>query len=88
MDFLETHANEIIGLSGYDGVVHIETIGHHDLHLTINARELMRDLPSIYYMCKKAIAEEDQRTFDKFRDFEKEIAKDFKRPVGRPKGSN
>ena len=88
LEQVDIHATEIISLGGNDGLVYIETVGHQNMNMTICARELYRDLPALYYMCKKAIKEDDERTKEKFKEFEKQLKEDFKKPVGRPKGDN
>jgi hypothetical protein len=76
-----------ISLHSTNGVVHIESIGYEpeeNAMIEYDARALMEDLPSLYRMCKQAIKQEEEYEQAKYREFEKELAQDFKRKRGRP----
>lgn len=77
-----------ISLHSTNGVVHIESIGfepEENAFIEYDARALMEDLPSLYRMCKQAIKQEEEYERAKYKEFEKELAEDFKGKRGRPR---
>lgn len=77
-----------ISLHSTNGVVHIESIGftpEENAFIEYDARALMEDLPSLYRMCKQAIKQEEEYERSKYKEFEKELAEDFKGRRGRPR---
>ena len=59
------------------GVIHLQvtTLNPEDgyINIEVNARELLNDIPSLHYFCKKAIKEEDKHIRQKYKQFKKEL---------------
>ena len=54
------------------------------ISLCYNASELLRDLPHLYDIAKRAYAREQEHIDQKYRELSKKIYNDVKKPVGRP----
>lgn len=71
----EGHGEVFIEFKDWEGNV---------VSLTYEATELLRDIPHLYELAKRAKAKEDARQEEKYREFAEKMKEDFKRPVGRP----
>jgi len=61
-------------------VVHMEAIGfsnEESYYIEWNANALLRDLPSLYTLCKQAIEQGDTSLKKKLKDFVNEIKNDL-----------
>jgi len=68
------------------GVVHIRTIGYdqdEETYIEYDARALLEDIPSLYRMAKQAIKQDEVHELNKYVDFKKELASDYKGKRGR-----
>ena len=43
------------------------------VHITYDARQLLKDIPSLYVLCKQAIEKEDKFIEKKYKTFKKEL---------------
>tara|TARA_R110001632_G_scaffold16427_3_gene53165 strand:+ start:1145 stop:1369 length:225 start_codon:yes stop_codon:yes gene_type:complete len=43
------------------------------VHITFNARQLLKDIPSLYDLCKSAIEKEDKHIKEKYKQFKKKL---------------
>tara|TARA_R100000544_G_C2221297_1_gene57732 strand:+ start:607 stop:831 length:225 start_codon:yes stop_codon:yes gene_type:complete len=59
------------------GIVNIEatTLDPSEgyVHLEIDARQLLKDIPSLYEMCLLAIEKEDKHIKEKYKQFKKKL---------------
>jgi hypothetical protein len=80
-----------LSLHATNGVVHLELQVDdwqdegNIVFLEYDARQLKSDIPALYRFCKSAIEQEDKYEHNKYKEFEDQIVKDLKKPVGRPK---
>jgi len=61
-------------------VVHIEAVGYtpnESIYIEWDANSLVRDLPSLYTLCKQAIEQGEGSLKEKLKDFVDEIKKDL-----------
>lgn len=68
------------------GVVHIQSIGfdpEDSAYIEFDARALLEDIPSLYRMAKQAIEQEEAHELNKYVNFKKELASDYKGKRGR-----
>lgn len=68
------------------GVVHIQSIGfdpEDSAYIEFDERTLLEDIPSLYRMAKQAIQQEESHELNKYVDFKKELASDYKGKRGR-----
>lgn len=78
-----------VSLHSTNGVVHIESVGfgpEDSAYIEFDARALLQDIPSLYRMAKQAIEQEDAYELNKYVNFKKELAGDYKGKRG-PKSS-
>ena len=77
-----------VSLHSTQGVVHIESVGYDpedQTNIEYDARQLLEDLPSLYRMAQQAIKMQENYTTQRFVDFKKELAEDWKGKRGRQK---
>jgi hypothetical protein len=77
-----------ISLHSSPDVVHIESIGYDQseaLMIEYDARALLEDIPSLYRMAKQSIEQGEKYERKKYKEFEKQLAEDFKGKRGRPR---
>jgi hypothetical protein len=70
------------------GVVHIQSIGFEpedSAYIEIDARALLEDIPHLYKMAKQAIKQNEVHELNKYVNFKKELAGDYKGKRGRKK---
>ena len=63
------------------GVVHIQSIGFEpedSAYIEFDARSLLEDIPSLYRMAKQAIEQEEVHELNKYVNFKKDLAGDYK----------
>ena len=68
------------------GVVHIQSIGfdpEDSAYIEFDARALLEDIPSLYRMAKQAIKQNEVHELNKYVNFKKELAGDYKGKRGR-----
>ena len=83
----EYYIDRTISLHECYGEVHIifkEEFEGEEVCLMWNAYELLKDLPHIYDLAKRADKREQDHIKEKYRDLSKQIFEDVKKPVGRP----
>lgn len=83
----EYYIDKTISLHECHGEVHIifkDEFEEEEVCLLWNASELLRDIPHLYELAKRAKEAEDAHEENRYRDFAETIKEDFKRPVGRP----
>lgn len=83
----EYYINRTDSLHECHGEVHIvfkDEWENKSYCLIWNASELLKDIPSLYELAKRAKEAEDAHEENRYRDFAEKIKEDFKRPVGRP----
>lgn len=83
----EYYINRTDSLHECHGEVHIvfkDEFNNDEVCLMFNAHELLRDIPHLYELAKRAKETEDAHEENRYRDFAEKIREDFKRPVGRP----
>jgi hypothetical protein len=69
-------------------VVHIESIGYNEedrLLIEWDARSILEDIPSLYSMAQQAIKQGEEYELNKYVDFKKKLADDWKGKRGRKK---
>jgi hypothetical protein len=75
-----------ISLHSTIDAVHIESIGFsEDDNMVIewDARSLMEDIPTLYRMAKQAIEQGEEYELNKYVDFKRDLAEDWKGKRGR-----
>ncbi len=77
MEHNEFFLDRISQISSSNGVVHLQvtTLCPEDgyIDIEVNARELLNDIPSLYYFAKAAIKEEDNYLKEKYTKFKKTL---------------
>lgn len=84
----ETFILRTVSLHSTRGVVHIETEGYEQDDKTFieyDARALLEDLPSLYQMAQQSIKMEEEYETEKYVEFKKQLAEDWKGKRGRKK---
>jgi len=84
---IEHYIDKTISLHECHGEVHIEFRDEWENKsycLIWNASELLKDIPSLYNLAKRAKAREEEYQKTKYKELIDEIHNDIKRPVGRP----
>lgn len=83
---IELYIDRSTSLSCGTGEVTITFNDYDDreIHLNYNSAELLRDIPALYEMAKRAQELESKWQKEKYREMLKSIDSDIKRPVGRP----
>ena len=73
----EFFLDRIVSICATNGVIHLQvtTLNPEDgfIDIEVNARELLKDIPSLHYFCKKAIKEEDKSTKQKYKEFKNKL---------------
>ncbi len=73
----EFFLDRISSIHASSGVVHLQvsTLNPEDgyIDIEVNAKELLNDIPSLHYFCKKAIKEEDKNIKEKYKQFKKQL---------------
>jgi hypothetical protein len=73
----EFFLDRIVSICASRGVVHLQvtTLNPEEgfIDIEVNARELLNDIPSLHYFCKKAIKEEDKSTKQKYIEFKNKL---------------
>jgi len=73
----EFFLDRIASICASRGVVHLQvtTLNPEEgyIDIEVNARELLNDIPSLHYFCKKAIKEEDKSTKQKYIEFKNKL---------------
>jgi len=80
MENKEVFITNTIQLWSTPDVVHIEAVGYspnESIYIEWGANALVRDLPSLYSLCKQAIAQGEDSLKDKLKDFVNEIKNDL-----------
>tara|TARA_R110002020_G_scaffold48945_1_gene139792 strand:+ start:9028 stop:9303 length:276 start_codon:yes stop_codon:yes gene_type:complete len=68
------------------GVVHIQSIGfdpEDSAYIEFDAKALLEDIPALYKIAKQAIKQKEVNETNKYVEFRKEIANDYKGKRGR-----
>ena len=73
----EFFLDRIVSICASRGVVHLQvtTLNPEEgfIDIEVNARELLNDIPSLHYFCKKAIKDEDKATNQKYIEFKNKL---------------
>ena len=80
MENKEAFITNTIQLWTSSDVVHIEAVGYspgESIYIEWDANALVRDLPSLYTLCKQAIEQGEDSLKEKLKDFVNEIKKDL-----------
>ena len=75
-----------VSLHSTRGVVHIESMGYDTedhSYIEFDARQLLEDLPSLYTMAQQAIKQDEEYQTQKFVEFKRKLAEDWKGKRGR-----